>query len=334
MVAADWKGGFEAIIRVGVRVYDCLRAFEGNDERTDTFIRALEDLDVLTRNEARLGLHSSQLSKLRSIGEHAMLLRRPEISRVLGPSYPKLYQLTVLFNELPGEEDQKLRSLLEILEPAGDRAFEGVRTEVTREYLARQTAAVKQQKKRAKKSRAPAHPETPGGADDSTLSALIEARAEFDLVAMDVTGRCKLLGDEYAPGYGLEDCLPLYKVMADHRAIVVLAKISDFPAIETKLLPACGFRRRPEVLMPRQPTSPLVTEAEILIAMHEGGEGPDLQALSDWIPGDEPVSVAALAQRLYPAATRRLHAFAEAQVAGWQCLLGEDRTWVKEPSLR
>lgn len=333
LVARDWSGGVEAIINVGLRICRYLQRFARQPAQIDTFIMELEKMGVLTRNEARQGVHSPKLVKLRVIGEHAELLRHPDIGRYLGPSYPVMYQLVVLFKEIEGDDNQKMRHLLEALAGAVDHDDDKFRAAVTREYLSNQTAAVKS-KKKSKKSPEQARPTSVAGREGTSLSKLVESGAQRDLIAMDVTGRGKVFGDDYAPGCGLADCLPIFKVAGDRSSIVVLGKLSDFPAIETKLLPACGFQHKPEVLLLRKPAAPLVTEAEILITAQRGGVVPELSAIHDWLVERQPIDLNDLAQRLYPAATTRLRAFAEAAAEGWTCLLGDGNTWVKEPTLR
>ena len=78
---------------------------------------------MLTAKEAKLGLNSPKLIKLRLIGEHKDFLRREDIARFLGPSYSTIYQLIVLYGELPkGDDEEKVERLAGIVEDASTRS--------------------------------------------------------------------------------------------------------------------------------------------------------------------------------------------------------------------
>jgi len=104
------------------------------------------------------------------------------------------------------------------------------------------------------------------------------------------------------------------------------------PVIENKLLPLCGFRRLSRVLLAQRPTSPDITDAEIIIMAERGKMRLSPPEDGGWLDDAGPIDSLAIAARLCPDASSRLQVFAPAQADGWRCLVGDD-SWAEVPSV-
>jgi len=323
LVAADWHGSAESQILACVRIRGDILTFEKDQAALRAFLAALVDDHVLPRAEAKFGRAAPKLCKLIKIGEHADLLQRKEIIPFLEPGYTTLYQLVVLAEELPKDKEPRVTELLRILT--------NCRGEVSRDFLIEETRRRKQARGAAKRVAAARVTGEPSAAAQ-TLPALIEAGEQFELVLLTPGERdLARLRADYADGSTLERCLPQLKRIEHSAAVVIVARISDMPLLANVLLPLCGFPRLSRVLLARQPTSPDVTEAEIFVTAGRGEIALSAPEDAKWL--DDPIDSAAIAARLFPAASRRLHVFASAQTTGWCCLVGDD-SWAEEPSLR
>jgi hypothetical protein len=144
-VVADLGLGVEAEIGAYVRVNDAIESFERDTPRLNDFLAGLVDGHVLSAREARMGLSSPKLSKLRRIGEHAALLRHPEILALLKPGYSLLYQVVELYGELTGDETVKIKALTDVLSAAPGN-------ELSREHLIEHTKLAKRAAKLAREA--------------------------------------------------------------------------------------------------------------------------------------------------------------------------------------
>ena len=318
LVAADWHRSTESLILACTRIKDAFVTFGTDQALLKAFIAGLVDGHVLSTAEARLGRAAPKLTKLIKIGEHADLLRRKQISPFLVPSYTTIYQLVVLAEKLPKDE-QGINELVRIMAKCPD--------ELTREYLIEETRRLKRTRSMAKDltaARIKSEPVT-----EQKSSNLTQSGEQFDLLLLTPKQKdLAFLRADYADGSTLERCLPLLRLIDHSAAVVIVTRISDLPVIANILLPICGFPRPSRVLLVRRPTSLDVTDAEVLV-MAERGEM-RLSPPEDWlVDGKETIDAPAIAARLYPAASRKAHVFAPAQMDGWRRL-----GWVEEPSVR
>jgi hypothetical protein len=326
-VAADWHGSVASLILACVRIRNALLTFGEDRALLDAFLAALVEGHVLSRSEAKLGRAAPKLSKLIKIGEHADLLRRKELSRLLVPSYTTVYHVTVLFEKLPkGDEEQSIRELERILAKCpGD---------ISREYLIEQTRRLKVKPKRSAAKGVTAARVSGEPPAAQKPRDLIEAGERFDLLLLTPGNKdLALLRADYPDGSMLERCLPLFQLIEDSAAAIIAARISDVPAIENKLLPLCGFSRLSRVLLARRPASPDITDAEVIITAQRGEMRLSAPEDDMWLDDAGPIDAVKVAVRLCPAASRRLHVFAPAQTDGWRCLVGDD-SWAENPSVR
>jgi hypothetical protein len=321
LIADDWQGSVKSLISACVRIRRVILKGRGDQEYLKALLTALVDGRVLSRAEARLGMAAPKLSKLLKIGQSADLLRRSEIAQFLMPSYTTIYQLLVLSETLPDDhKEQKIQALISIL-----TACPG---EISREYLIEATRRLKRENVVAAVNgiRHPEHsPIEPKSRD------LLEAGEQFDLLLLTPSKRdLRLLRADYSDGT-LERCLPLFKLIQESAAAVIAAQIADFPLVGNVILPLCGFQRPSGVLLTRRPTSPDISEAEILITAERGGMRlvPPEDGL--WLDKAGPADASAIATRLCPDASRKLHVFASAQADGWFCL---SHSWAEMPSVR
>lgn len=329
LVAADWHRSAESLILACTRIKDAFLTFGNEQALLKAFITGLVDGRVLSRAEAKLGRAAPKLSKLIKIGDQADLLRRTEIFPFLGPSYTTIYHVTVLFEKLPkGDEEQTIKELERILAKCPG--------ELSRDYLIEETSRLK---KGLKPKRSAATGVTAARVSGEPPAAqkprdLIAAGEEFDLLVL--TPREKDLAHlraDYSDGSTLARCLPLHRLTAHDAAAIIMARMSDVPVIEDKLLPLCGFRRLSRVLLVQRPTCPDVTDAEVMITAEHGEMRLNPPEDGNWFDDAGPIDSLAIAARLFPATSRRLHVFAPAQADGWHCLVG-DGSWAERPSLR
>lgn len=337
LIATAWRGGVHAVIDAGTLMTESLRAFRDDPQHLDAFVAGLVAVDLLTSREARLGLRSPKLVKLNAIGENADLLRRAEITPYLAPSYSTIYQLTVLFGQMEGEHEDKVRRLVGIVKNCPG--------EVTRDYLGDETDRLKQSRKSKQTKPGPgrseqAHQSGPesavSGKVADTPSGHVDSHREFDLAVLTPTEQdFRTLGRDYADGTTLEQSLPRVRVLQhnDDLALVVSGREADFPVIVERLLPLCGFRRVSKVLLARKPGTWDITDAEILVVAERGGMRFAWPQDSGWADGSGEIDVLAIANRLYPRAQRKLHVFAPALAEGWTSFVGAD-SWTEEPSVR
>jgi hypothetical protein len=174
--------------------------------------------------------------------------------------------------------------------------------------------------------------------DPSPAEESIEAKASakrrdpwadderFDLVLLTPSKRdLKLLLSDYAePEKTLRRCLPLHQVMVQDVAVIIAAKISDYPAI-TDALSIYGFKRPSRVLLAGRPDGADVTAAEIFIIIERGDIGFS-EPEGGWLNGDDPVEIA---RQLYPEVSSSLLVFGSTKAGGWRC-----RSWAEMPSVR
>lgn len=323
LVAADWHRSAESLILACVRIKDDLTAFGQDQTLLEAFLAGLVDGSVLSRSEAKLGRRAPKLFKLVKIGEHADLLRRKEISDFLPPSYSTMYQLVVLFEQLQKGE-QGIKELARIL-----AAGQG---EISREYLSEQTHRLKQKRSGAKGvSTAPVRSEPIVEVKPGELTE----GERFDLLLLTPSKQdLRLLRADYTEASTLQRCLPpLSKLIDPGAAIIIAARVSDLPVIVNILLPLCGSSRPSHILLARQPASPDVTDAEVFVTTESTELGLSLPEDGGWLDHAGPIDAPAVAARLCPAASRKLHVFAAAQADGWRCLVGDD-SGIEKPSIR
>jgi hypothetical protein len=177
-VVADLGLGVEAEIGAYVRVNDAIESFERDAPSLNDFLAGLVEGRVLSTREFRMGLSSPKLSKLRQVGEHADLLRHPDILSLLKPGYTILYQVVALHGELRGDETARTEALARILSAAPGN-------ELSREFLSDQTKLTKkvtQTVNGGKASRAP-EPTAANFDRQNIIKNLIDAGTSVDDIA-------------------------------------------------------------------------------------------------------------------------------------------------------
>ena len=300
-VVSGLRSTVRAVIDACVLITETVRRFDGDSESLDEFLQALADGNVIPRKQARLGSKSSKLSKLRKIGDYVELLSRDEIIEHLEPGYTINYHVTLLYDALPGDEEARVKRLVQILQVEGG---------LSREFLIHQTRLAE------KAARLRVDPEVDLWSADASSRGRV-----FDLILLTPTRRdIRRLGDDYAGE--LPWCLRVNEDVAARAVAVVVAPLADLPAIASKLLPCSGFGNISRVLLVREPVDADVTGAQVIVIAERGGSGdyiPDFQ----WLPDGEPLDAASLASRLVPNAENKLHAFASAESEGWCSIAGE-----------
>jgi hypothetical protein len=273
----------------------------------------LVDGSVISLKEARLGLASPKLCKLRAIGANAELLRREEVLRHLDPGYTIIYQVVVLYNELQGDEEARFAQLADIL-----------RTErpLSREALSLRTELAK----RAKRPSVQQLPVCRSPAVDSEVSRIADFTGKrFDLLLATLSSVSdpRKLACDYGDRPPL--ALRVKGYIAPDAVAVVVAQLADIPTIENRLLPRWGFDRIARVLLVRRPSQPDVSRAEVVVVAVREGWAED-QISIDWLQDDELLDSTRLASRIMPDANNKLHLFATTPSDGWCSMIG-DENW-------
>ena len=252
-VVALLGGASEQVIRAGEIVFHAISIYGADRAAFKRFVAVLVTANILTKRDGELLQRSPKLKKLAAIGESAQFLRRPEIcDRVRG--FSCLYQLHVLFKELPGDEDCRVKALLAIL------ASGEAKGELSREYLEQETRRAKSQR-RAPKSNIPSF----APASDKVIKP---APASVGLVLMTPTVLdLKRIKDTFIDERNIGLCGRVHERCADAAIAVVEAPLHALPAITTHLL--AGFDN-PRIYLAANPAEPDVTEATVIIVATHG----------------------------------------------------------------
>ena len=329
-VSSSWHESVSSLIDACERIHRVVYTFDEEEAKLEQFIKGLVKGRVLTEREGKLGVGSPKLSKLRTIGQHADLLRRRSITTYLTPEYSVLYQLCVLYKKLPDDDEKKKFVKFE-------NVIQACSGELSRDYLTSATKRIKREKKRKRSdnnSEAEKLPSLP------TLADLISRELIFDLLLITPTKReLSLLASDYETN-ALERCLPLFKLI-DHTSavgLVVLTSVSDLTTITTKLLPISGFSDFLNILLTHEPEAADITDATVLVISKKGEKlKPHFPKNEPWFEiGNDRVSqtdVVSITETIFPSLSKRLHVFAEHASDGWQALIG-DRSWIELPSLK
>ena len=79
-VSSSWHESVSSLLDACERIHRVLDTFDEDEAKQAQFIKGLVKGRVLTEREGKLGVGSPKLSKLRTIGQHADLLRRRSIT--------------------------------------------------------------------------------------------------------------------------------------------------------------------------------------------------------------------------------------------------------------
>jgi hypothetical protein len=305
-VGEGMRSGVRSVIKACVQLRDAVKLFEGDPSLLDQFRRALVDENVIPKRSARLGnVENSKLSMLRTIGERANLLLDDQVFRFLEPGYSVLYHVVRLYDDLPGDHQQRTSRLVELFEAQGG---------LSREFLIDQISLLKQ-------AREANETEAPDPWDDKPLQ-------KFDLVLMAPVVRNDLrrLAENYGDGDRGPLCLNFHQRVAKDAVGIVIARMVDLPMIENKMLPGCGFASISRILIPHAPLSPDVTDVPVLVIATRGRPQNLCVETFDWLPHDQVIAPVSLAAQLAPNAKNRVHLFAPAKLEGW-CTIRGDANW-------
>lgn len=302
-VVSGLRSTVRAVIDACVLISETVRRFEGDRESLDEFLHVLADGNVIPRKQARLGSKSSKLSKLRKIGDYAEMLTRDGIIKHLEPGYTINYHVTLLYDALLGDEEARVKRLVQILQVEGG---------LSREFLIQQTRLAE------KAARLLADPEV----DLWNGDAVPGKDQKFDLILLTPDRRdLQRLGEDYEGE--LPWCLRVNERVAAKAAALVVASLADIPAIASRLLPLCGFESIKHIFLVREPIDADVTGAQVIAIAERGGRGSDHIPDFQWLPDGEPLDAGSLASRLVPAAANKLHVFAPTGAEGWCSIIGE-----------
>jgi hypothetical protein len=305
LVLSGLRSGTLAVIEAGVRTAETVRRHQHDPESIDVFMATLAEGKLFSDRERKLGLASPKLSKIRSIGDHAPLLRRDEILEHFietgSTGYSVVYPLLVLYRTIQGDDEARFEQLVTLLRaqrPSTRKEFSDLTQEAKKAKV--QTNWIPEQ-----------------GA------AFEDGRAQFDLIFARLNNRGDLrrLGDDHADK--LPRCLRIHERVSEDAFAIVVARLADLPIVENKLLPGFGFASISRVFLLRNPHGADVTDEQVVVIATLSGRSVDRLPDFQWLPDDDPVDADTLALRLVPDAKNKLHVFAAAESEGWCAIVGE-----------
>jgi hypothetical protein len=318
LVVGGFRSGVRAVIDACVRTNEAVQSFpDDNSDLIDAFLAVLVEGNIMSRSEARLGKASPKLSKFKAIGQKAEMLRDERVFRYLTPGYTPIYQVTVLYSVLDGDEvyrfDQLVRELAAL-------------SPLSRDGLIARTAEIKRAKRGASTlpSISIAGDRPAGSEADPTAS--VAADFQVVLLTPDRSRDFWKLSEDYTTD-------PKFlrigsELLAEDAVAVVIARLADIPVIENRLLSILHFSYVSQVCLVRMPSHPDVTGAEVLIIAHR--KQTDFTANFTWVATSEELDVKAVVERLLPDAGKKLHLFASEESggssAGWVSVVG-DQNW-------
>jgi hypothetical protein len=314
LVVSGFRAGVRAVIDACVRTATTIERFNDEPSAIDEFTSALVEGNLISRSEARLGLASPKLSKFRAIGENAEMLCHEQVFRYLPPGYTLIYQVTVLYSLLGGDEAHRFEQLVRELDALSP---------LSRERLIARTEEIKRAKKGASTLPFALDAEDRHAASDVDPIENLGADYKLVLLTPDHPRDFWRLSEDYAaePKFlrlGSE-------LLAEDAVAIVIGQLADIPLIENKLLPILRFPYLSQVCLVRMPTHADVTDAEVLIVAHRTQT--TITADFTWLADSEKLDAKALVERLLPDAGKKLHLFApdgsDESSDGWLSIIGK-----------
>jgi hypothetical protein len=116
LVVSGFHAGVRSVIGACVRAWETTTRFRNDPSAIDDFLRPLIEGKIISPSEARLGLASPKLSKFRAIGQNAEILCHEQVFRYLSPGYTLIYQVTVLYSVLDGDDAKRFEQLVRELD--------------------------------------------------------------------------------------------------------------------------------------------------------------------------------------------------------------------------
>jgi hypothetical protein len=314
LVVSGFRAGVQSVIGACVRTWEAVARFRCDPSAIDEFLGPLVEGNIISRSEARLGLASPKLSKFGAIGQNAEMLCHEQVFRYLPPAYTLIYQVTVLYSILDGDDAHRFEQLVRELDALSP---------LSRERLIARTDEIKRAKKSASTLPSTYDAGRDPAATDLDPVANLGARYNLALLTPDRQRDLWRLSEDYVaePGF-----LRLAReLLAEEAVAVVVARLADIPLIENKLLPILGFSYVSHVCLVRVPMHADVTGAEVLIVAHR--KQMDFTTNFTWLADTEALDAKAVVERLVPDAGKKLHLFASEESHqssdGWLSVAGK-----------
>jgi hypothetical protein len=305
-IAHGIRAGARSMIDACVLLHQGLLGCEGDAALKDGFLRALASENVIPKKSSRTGegFEKSKLSMLRKIGAHADLLLDESLFQFLEPGRSILFHVVRLYEELPGDNQQRKAELVRRFSAQGG---------LSRRFLIDQIKLEEQARDKNEKEKS-AEPWVSG------INAR-EASQDFDLVLLTPSDDEVRRLDQYPFDEFSRRFIGDLRLSNDGYAIAVV-RLADIGKVE-RLLGAFGFSQVSHVLLTHEPVDPIVTGSTVvLVGERAVTNGIDPHALQ-WLAPGQPLDVHDLAVRLYPNAKNRLHLFASAETDGWCSVIGQ-----------
>jgi hypothetical protein len=312
LVVSGFRAGVQSVIDACVRTSETIARFRDDPSAVDDFLSVLVDGNLISRSEARLGLASPKLSKFRTIGHNTEMLSREQVFRYLPPGYTVIYQVTVLYNVLAGDELDRFDRLIRELDALSPLSREGLKA---------RTEEIKREKRAA--STIPSTPDSGDDFADTNVDPVVNRYANYKL-ALFTPDRQRDFWRMTEDVVTQSECYRLGSaLLAEDAVAVVIARLADIPLIENRLLPIFGFSHVSHVCLIREPMHADVTDAEVLVVAHRNQT--NFTVNFSWLPASEVLDAKAAAERLVPDATQKLHLLASEKSygsGGWHSIIG------------
>lgn len=303
-VAENLHGSNECIIRAGEVAAVARDRFTADPVMYDAFIAALVIANVLTRRDGQLKDASPKLSKLLTVGQHADLLRRPDIFPRLPYGYTALYETILLLKELPGNETEQTKALSKIL-------AEGERDQV----LSRQFVA--DQRKLAKRRR-PERSKEPVKERDNRADLIVATPSQRDIRKLE----------QHVTEDSLPACRRLNELASDAANLVLVVPLWAMSVAKSTMIDESGFALQ-RVLLLSCPDGPDVTDIEVALIAARGPGDREMPNI-EWPEDARVMDPKELADRLFANAANKVWVFGDKAEGAWDALVG-DENWSVKP---
>jgi hypothetical protein len=314
LVVCEFRAGVQSVIGACVRTCEAVTRFRSDPSAIDEFLSPLVEGNIISPSEARLGLASPKLSKFGAIGQNAEVLCHERVFQYLPPGYTLIYQVTVLYGVLDGDDAHRFEQLVRELDALSP---------LSRERLIARTDEIKRAKKGASTLPSTSRAGRETAAADLDPVASLGAQYKLALITPDAQRDFWRLSEDYVAE---PEFLRLAReLLAEEAVAVVIAQLADIPLIENKLLPILGFSYVSQVCLVRVPMHADVTGAEVLIVAHR--KQTDFTTHFTWLAASEALDARAAVERLIPDTGKKLHLFASEESHqpsdGWLSVVGK-----------
>jgi hypothetical protein len=306
-VASSFRGASRDRLEGCKIIHQVMEATGKDNVGRNNFLGRLVVEKVITQAQAKVGREDPTISKLCTTGANYAWLACEAMRPVLPQSFSAMYEMVLVRDRLSGSEDEKTENLVTML-----RQHEGA---ITREVLTELKHKLTSEQLDERSINDLELPSVP-------RPSLVAQKPEYDVVLLTPGARdISKIATDYANESELGERLPALRKLKQKGAGIILVPLRDSAVVVAKLVPLMGQGRPRQFHLVRQPTVSSIGAEPVLIVASRGPLPAETNLFSN--EGD---GVPALAERLFPDAEAKLHAFSQHTAPGWDCLSSEE-TW-------